>query len=454
MPIRAGNFGKNTAMRRFPQLFKFVCFIFLVLSSCKLFCQDLARKGVPGFRAQFQSSEPKGASVARITPGSPADKAGLKTGDVIVSVDGIPITDEIAWERKISVVKGGRKLNLSISRKGDLRDIAFVIAAAPLESNRNKTEYHVVDAGSYRLRTITTIPPGVGNGKLPAVLFVQWLSCQSVEYQSRATSGVDSLVRSFANSPSVIFMRVDRPGTGDSEGSPCVDCGLTEELDAYGRALTALRNRPDVDPNKIFILGLSLGGSLAPIVGAEQKIAGYMVSGACTQTWFEHMLDIERRRLKLSGSSPAEVNTAIKKFTKFYERYYIEKMTPSEVAKANPDLAGLWYDDPAHQYQRPARFYHEVQDLNIEGAWQKVNVPVLVVFGELDWIMSKSDHTRIADIVNANKPGLVTLEIMNGMSHSLDRYPSLQDAFNGTNRVLDISATQVFMKWLDDQIKK
>ncbi len=441
-------------MRKPFIILRSVLFALLFFQVGDLISQDLARKGVPGFRAQFQSTDPRGAKVTSVIQGSPADKAGLKKDDVIVSFGEKQMTDAIEFERKISVVKGGQRLQVKVNRDGRVEDISFVIAAAPLEKNINKTEYGVVDAGSYRLRTITTVPARSANVKLPAVLFIQWLSCGSIEYQSRARNGVDSLVRSFANSTSVVFMRVDRPGSGDSEGGPCVDCGLTEELDAYRRALESLRNRPDVDPNKIFILGLSLGGSLAPVVGAGQNIAGYMVSGACTQTWFEHMLDIERRQLKLSGASPSEENAAIKKFTKFYERYYIEKMTPAEVVKSNPELAGLWQDDPAHQYQRPARFFQEVQALDFEGAWEKVNVPVLIVFGTFDWIMSERDHSRIAEIVNSNKPGLARLEVMKGVGHSLDKYPSLQDAFNGTNRVVDAGATPIFMSWLEGQIRK
>lgn len=40
---------------------------------------------------------PAGGRVARVTPGSPAASAGVRSGDVIVSADGQPMTDVLAW---------------------------------------------------------------------------------------------------------------------------------------------------------------------------------------------------------------------------------------------------------------------------------------------------------------------------------------------------------------------
>ncbi len=431
---------------------RLILFFMILLTTTVLDAQDLTRKGVTGFRADYQA-DVKGAKIFRIIPASPADKAGLKTDDVITSIDGQPVTNAIVLERKVSVVKANQKVKLTVISNGKQKEVTITAMAPPLEKNNNKTEYGIVSSNGTRLRTITTVPPTTGR-KFPAVLMIQWLSCGSLELPIKSRDGTDTLMRVFANSPDFIFMRVERRGTGDSEGGPCVDCTLEEELEGYRSALAQLRQRPDVDPDKIFLFGLSLGGSLAPVVGDGQNIRGYMVSGACTQTWFEHMLDIERRRLKFTGSSPAQVNEQIKKFSKFYELYYIEKMTPREIEQKYPDMKGLWYDEPEHQYERPAKFYQSVQDLNIEGAWNKVNVPVLIVFGENDWIMSLTDHTRIAEIVNNNHPGNATLEVMKGLGHNLDRYPSMKDSFTGTGRVVDGGANQVFLKWIDAQLKK
>lgn len=59
--------------------------------------------------------------VYRVAPGSPAEKAGIKRGDAVLSVDGHELAD-IGPRRLSQVFEGdlGTKVNLAISRKGEL----------------------------------------------------------------------------------------------------------------------------------------------------------------------------------------------------------------------------------------------------------------------------------------------------------------------------------------------
>jgi serine protease Do len=59
-----------------------------------------------------------GLIVTDIEPDSPADKAGLKHGDVIVAVDGKPIHDQDELRLTISQLPPGTKITLSTSRDG------------------------------------------------------------------------------------------------------------------------------------------------------------------------------------------------------------------------------------------------------------------------------------------------------------------------------------------------
>ena len=83
-----------------------------------------------------------GAVVSRVTPGSPADDAGLKARDVIVSVDGFEAADPrsvtyrlttrgVGNRARLEVVRGGRSLALDIALKtspqpgrGDVRNLS------------------------------------------------------------------------------------------------------------------------------------------------------------------------------------------------------------------------------------------------------------------------------------------------------------------------------------------
>lgn len=62
--------------------------------------------------------KPKGALVANVFPGDPADKAGVKQGDVIIKVNGQSVADNAELLRRIAGLKPGDKARLTIWRGG------------------------------------------------------------------------------------------------------------------------------------------------------------------------------------------------------------------------------------------------------------------------------------------------------------------------------------------------
>ena len=72
----------------------------------------------------FGLSTEKGALVAGAQDGTPAEKAGLKSGDVITAVDGEPVANARELTRKIGALKPGAKAEISLSarRQGADRD--------------------------------------------------------------------------------------------------------------------------------------------------------------------------------------------------------------------------------------------------------------------------------------------------------------------------------------------
>lgn len=62
--------------------------------------------------------QPTGALVANVFPDDPADKAGVKQGDVILEVNGKPVADNSELLRKIATLKPGDKAHLVLWRGG------------------------------------------------------------------------------------------------------------------------------------------------------------------------------------------------------------------------------------------------------------------------------------------------------------------------------------------------
>ncbi len=60
----------------------------------------------------------KGAVVAELVPGGPAARAGLQPGDVVVSVDGTPVTDSTEMTREVAKAHAGDNIHLQLYRDG------------------------------------------------------------------------------------------------------------------------------------------------------------------------------------------------------------------------------------------------------------------------------------------------------------------------------------------------
>lgn len=307
-------------------------------------------------------------------------------------------------------------------------DLPRRASAAPERYENATLELSAVrDSRGNRLRTLITVPHK--EGRLPAIFLAGWLSCDSVEIPAKGGDGVSHLLRQLITDSGAIVARVDKPGVGDSEGN-CAETDFDTELSGYRAAFGDLRAHPRVDPTRIVLLGISNGAGFSPLVAEGTPVAGFVSIGAWSKTWFEHMIELERRRLALEGRPRAAVTSEMKKLLAFHTAYLLERRTPAEVIRLKPALKSAWYDEPEHQYGRPARYYHQLQALDLGAAWSKIAAPTLVVWGEYDWIMSREDQTMIVDSVNANAAGKAHLLTVPRMDHSFSTHTTPKDAYD------------------------
>ena len=89
-----------------------------------LVVQDLT----PGLAQAFDLHQRGGAVVAQVTPGSAAEKAGLRSGDVIVSIDGRAVTGSSDLRNAVGLLRVGTRIKLGVLRKGKLKTLHAVIA--------------------------------------------------------------------------------------------------------------------------------------------------------------------------------------------------------------------------------------------------------------------------------------------------------------------------------------
>jgi len=72
-----------------------------------------------------------GAEVAEVKPGTPADRAGIQIGDVIVAIDGHPIRGSDDVGAAVATHKPGDKVTLDVLRNGDRRRLGATLGNRP-----------------------------------------------------------------------------------------------------------------------------------------------------------------------------------------------------------------------------------------------------------------------------------------------------------------------------------
>jgi pimeloyl-ACP methyl ester carboxylesterase len=347
--------------------------------------------------------------------------------------------------------------------------IAFLTVAAavcaeelPRKSKAPRESYPNVDViydsvtapDGNRLRTIITKPQKT-KGKLPVIFVAGWLSCDSVEAPAATKDESGLVFRGLAQLPNFVLFRTDKQGVGDSEGV-CAETDFDSELAGYRAAFRGMNNYDFIDTEKIYILGISNGGGFAPLVPESEKerarVRGYISVGGWVKTWFEHMLEIERRRFALIGKSPGEVNDRMKDAANLYHEWLIKGRPVDDILKERPQLADVWPEgkDRAHLYGRPLRFYQQLQQLNLAAAWSHLKVPTYVLRGAFDWIMSRDDSELIASYVN-NNGDLATFYEIPQTGHTFQHYLSLADAFKGKSAPFEPKVTGLLADWLRNE---
>ena len=81
----------------------------------------------------FGLDKPAGALVAQVLEGGPADKGGLKVGDVILSMNGHPVVMSADLPHLVGAVKSGKTAELVVVREGSRKTLKIKVGSVPKE---------------------------------------------------------------------------------------------------------------------------------------------------------------------------------------------------------------------------------------------------------------------------------------------------------------------------------
>lgn len=96
--------------------------------------------------AAFGLKDARGALISDVKAGSPAEQAGLKQGDVIVSYQGTSVEDGVALQRLVTRTTVGARVTLNVIRDGHERELTVRVGEQSDDSKVAKVQHEDSDA--------------------------------------------------------------------------------------------------------------------------------------------------------------------------------------------------------------------------------------------------------------------------------------------------------------------
>jgi S1-C subfamily serine protease len=85
----------------------------------------------PELAESFKLGTTEGVLIAGVQRGSPADRAGIKPGDIVVAVDGKPALDPESMRNLIVALKPGKQTTLRLKRGDQKLDLQVNVGKRP-----------------------------------------------------------------------------------------------------------------------------------------------------------------------------------------------------------------------------------------------------------------------------------------------------------------------------------
>ncbi|GAA0580152.1 Do family serine endopeptidase [Halomonas salifodinae] len=99
-----------------------------------------AQEMTPELALSFGLQTPRGVVIAGVMADGPADRAGLRPGDVLLEVDGRPILDARVAMSDIAAIAPGAELPLTVIRGGQPLELVLEVGERPTPSTPNGPE--------------------------------------------------------------------------------------------------------------------------------------------------------------------------------------------------------------------------------------------------------------------------------------------------------------------------
>jgi len=252
----------------------------------------------------------------------------------------------------------------------------------PLPYRQEQVRFEDNQAGVQLAGTLT-IPPG--KGPFPAVVLIAGSGRQNRNEEVMGHK-VFLVLADYLTRKNIVVLRYDKRGVGQSGGNYAAATTADFANDAEA-AFNYLRSRPEVDPQKVGLIGHSEGGEIAPMVAARDRnvdfivmMAGPGVPGAeilvAQSLAISESMGMSREQTTKKADQEQEIMTLVEnsKSSEQLQKELHEKLSGT-VPEARLGAAIKVFDSPWFRY-----FVRYDPAPTLE----KVKCPVLAMIGQKD----------------------------------------------------------------------
>ena len=368
-----------------------------------------------------------GVLVNLVLPNSSAEHAGFRVNDILKKYDDHVIVDNVQFVGIYQQYYAGDEIRVTFFRNDSLKMTHLTLAQFPREqSSEVEIDYTSFPVQDVYLRAVITSPPDSWNKKLPALLMISALGSYRL-----IASPYYSLQQELACDVSKTGFRVlrfEQRGFGDSEGEDFRTMDFNSEVNDNLAALDYLLNRDDVDTNNVFIFGHSTGGIVAALIAGKRQIAGVITSCTIGRTYYERMIETLRLQGELAGDSQIEIEETIKQYMNLVVPVARGDSLP-EILHGSPETASLVNSNGRIMDDRTVEYWHQKLNLNIARIYSEITEPVMIIYGESDFLTQLTCHQNIENILlSANNPN-VSLRVIPNLDHAYAHARDKKESF-------------------------
>jgi hypothetical protein len=281
--------------------------------------------------------------------------------------------------------QAGNSLPLVLKRVKDAAELERRRPQNPLKPYpyRDEDVSYPNPAANITLAATLTIPPG--KGPFPAVLLI--VGSGPHDRDEALMGHRPFLVLSdYLTRHGIVVLRADDRGVGKSGGNFATVTTADLATDAEA-GVAYLKQRPEVDPRKIGLVGHSEGGIIAPMVAARNPDVAFIVMMAGPGVPGDQILEAQSRLIaEVDGESPAEAEKNANEEREILALVENDKDSADLESALRKRLAGkaleAAVDAQIKALTSPWFRYFLVYDP--AGALRKVRCPVLALNGEKD----------------------------------------------------------------------